>query len=158
MSFTQGFDSYVCIGDSITCTVEGYTIRAHIERDDDSAPPDERSDGFWPSLDPESAGFIGNKSDRTLRRETAWAKHVLDAWKNDDWFYCGVCLTVSRNGVELVGPYGHALWGIECNYPAKTKSDKPNDYLRDVANENLPEALAAAKAKMRELFSDLVGP
>jgi len=28
MTFTQKFDDYVCIGDTITCTVDGYTVTA----------------------------------------------------------------------------------------------------------------------------------
>jgi len=34
MTFTQKFDDYVCIGDSITCTVDGYTVTARIAHDD----------------------------------------------------------------------------------------------------------------------------
>ena len=29
MTFTQKFDDYVCIGDTLTCEVDGYTITAH---------------------------------------------------------------------------------------------------------------------------------
>jgi len=44
--FTQGFEKYVCIGDSITCEVEGYAATARIFPDDNPARPDERQDGF----------------------------------------------------------------------------------------------------------------
>jgi hypothetical protein len=71
---------------------------------------------------------------------------VLKAWCNDEWHYVGVSVTVSRNDVQLIGDYEHALWGIDANYPG---SD--NSYLRDVANEYAEEALEAARVKLAEL-------
>lgn len=144
--FTQSFDRYVCAGDTITCDVDGFTLTARVEYDDDTTPPDERQDGYWPSLDPKSDGYIGPKSKATLYRHMAKARAVLDAWKRDEWFYCGVCVTVEREGVQLTGRYDHALWGVECNYPG---SD--NGYLREVANDYVSEALGAARAKLGEL-------
>jgi len=46
----------------------------------------------------------------------------------------------------LTHQYGHALWGIEGNYPGAD-----NSYLRCVANELLPEALDDARAKLEQL-------
>ena len=57
MTFTQKFDDYVCIGDAITCTVDRYTVTARIAYDDPPDAPDERQDGFWPSLYPNDAGL-----------------------------------------------------------------------------------------------------
>lgn len=71
---------------------------------------------------------------------------ALKAWCDDEWFYCGVSVTVEREGVELVGEYAHALWGIECNYP-----DADNSYLCTVANELAGEALDEARAKLAAL-------
>jgi hypothetical protein len=71
---------------------------------------------------------------------------VLKAWCDDEWHYYGVAVTVSKNGIDLVGEYDHACWGIEGNYPG---SD--NSYFAEVANEHLGEALDAARAKLREL-------
>jgi len=59
MTFSQKFDSYVCLGDKITCAVDGYTVTARITRDETPDAPDQRQDGFWPSLYPDDAGFIG---------------------------------------------------------------------------------------------------
>lgn len=69
-----------------------------------------------------------------------------DAWQRDEWRYFGVAVTVSRLGVQLTGDYDHALWGIEGNCPG---SD--NTYFRDVANDQLRDALEAAKEKIAEL-------
>ena len=61
--------------------------------------------------------------------------------KNDEWFYCGVILSVALEGITL-DRFAASLWGIEANYP-----DSDNAYLSEVANELLPEALAEAKAE-----------
>lgn len=144
--FKQKFQNYVCVGDSISCSVDGFDVTARIYRDDCSDKPDERQDGFWPSLDPKSAGYIGAKSKRTLARHHAKAENVMRAWLADEWFYCGVAVTVSRNEVQLTSEFSNALWGVECNYPG---SD--NSYLCGVANELLNEALDEARAKLRTL-------
>lgn len=143
------FGSYVCDGDTRSIEVNGFTVTATIHRDEgcDDAP-DERDDGFWPSLDPVSAGYIGPKSPGTLRRHKARAQAALDAWKRDEWFYCGVALSVTREGVPLTGPYAAALWGIECNYPGAD-----NSYLGTVAEELLDEAVGEAWARLDDLLS-----
>jgi len=69
------------------------------------------------------------------------AERVMAAWKNDEWFYCGVILSVAIDGLTL-DRFAASLWGIEANYP-----DSDNAYLSEVANELLFEALEAAKAE-----------
>ena len=143
MTFTQKFDDYVCIGDSITCTVDGYTITARIAHDETPDAPDERQDGFWPSLYKDDAGFIGSGNGWRDRFDVAQARaeRVMVAWKNDEWYYCGVILSVALEGITL-DRFAASLWGIEANYP-----DSDNAYLTEVANELLPEAIAEAKAE-----------
>ena len=150
--FTKQFGdryNYVCDGDSITCDIDGFDFTATIHHDECSDKPDERQDGFWPSLDPNNDGYIGAKSKSTLARHMAKAQSVMDAWKNDEWWYVGVAVTVSRRGVELTDKYNHALWGIECNYPG---SD--NSYLLKVANELLPEAMSEARKALKNLCNE----
>ena len=142
--FQTAFDTYVCEGDTITADVSGFTITARIYRDDTGDAPDERDDGFWPSLDASDAGYV-NRED--FESEHAKAQRAMDAWRNDEWFYCGVAIQVSRAGVDLTNEYGAALWGIEANYPG---SD--NAYLTEVAEGLVSEALDAAKAKLAELI------
>ena len=149
--FKTRFRTYACEGDSITAHLPGgYYAKATIVRDDCSDRPDERQDGFWPSLDPKAAGYIGAKSQRALQRHMARAKEVMRAWEQDEWFYCGVCVTIEAHGVQLTGNYDNALWGIECNYP-KYGNWRPNRYLLEVANELLGEALEQAQNKIDEL-------
>jgi hypothetical protein len=146
--FKTGFNRYALEGDTISCEVDGYTVTARLFRDDCGDAPDERDDGFWPSLDPKEAGWIGSNSRTELERQRTKAREVMKAWKANEWFYVGISVTVEREGVCLVGEYGHALWGVDCNYPG---SD--NSYLCEVANELLPEALSEAKRKCRSLSS-----
>ena len=140
MSFKDTFENYVCLGDKISCEVNGYTVTARIAHDDTPDRPDQRQDGFWPSLIKTDAGFIGR--DKTLddfMREQAKAQTIMDAWKADKWFYCGVILSVRIEDVELTD-HAASLWGIEANYP-----DSDNAYLSEVANELLGEALSEAR-------------
>ena len=140
MTFMQKFDDYVCIGDSITCTVDGYTVTARISHDETPDAPDQRQDGFWPSLYKDDAGFIGAGNGWQDRFDAAQARAeaVMAAWNNDEWFYCGVILSVAIDGL-ILDRFAASLWGIEANYP-----DSDNAYLTEVANELLPEALEAA--------------
>ena len=91
MSFLQKFDGFVCLGDSITCEVGAYTVTARIAHDDTPDRPDQRQDGFWPSLYKDDAGFIGAGNGFRDRFDKAQAKAqaIMDTWKNDEWFYCG---------------------------------------------------------------------
>ena len=69
------------------------------------------------------------------------AERVMAAWKNDEWFYCGIILSVKIEDVELTD-HAASLWGIEANYP-----DSQNEYLSEVANELLGQAMLAAKSE-----------
>lgn len=145
LMFTQAFNSITVDGDKITCTVDGFILTATIYRDDDTAEPFTRDEGFWPSRDPKAPGYVLPEN---YDAELAKARMVLAAWKRDEWWYVGVAVTVSKAGIQLTGKYDHACWGIDCNYPG---SD--NSYLLEVANEEANEALEAAKAKLAELCS-----
>lgn len=112
------FNSYVCPGDTITWSCEGYDFVARLERDYDTKPTDSEC-----------------YDDADIQR-----------WKNDEWFYGGLVLSVSRNGVQL-SDHAASLWGIECNF------GKDNDYLTEVAHELQGEAFAVAyveRARIRE--------
>jgi len=38
----------------------------------------------------------------------------MAAWKNDEWYYCGVILSVAIDGIVL-DDHAASLWGIEAN-------------------------------------------
>ena len=145
--FAEQFLPYVCLGDSISVDVSEYTITARISHDDSPDKPDERQDGYWPSLDPNAAGFIGtgNGWRKRFEQQQAKAESVMAAWLNDEWFYCGIILSVTIDETELTD-HAASLWGIEANYP-----DSDNSYLSQIANELLSEALDAAKLERERL-------
>ena len=151
--FTQGFDKFVTCDDCIACNVDDYRIVATIYDDDCCDAPDQRQDGFWPSLDPEDAGFLGQGKtieDWQLAKEQALT--VMQAWMYGEWWYVGIVLSVRFKGVNLL-PHATSLWGIEANYPG---SD--NSYLTQVANDLLPDAIVAAKRERKRLVSLLSEP
>lgn len=147
MTFTEIFQSFVCEGDCISCDVDGFEIVARVVRDDCPDPPDARQDGFWPSEYIGDPGFIGPGPNwrQRLAKEKAKAEAIMDAWRKDECFYCGIVLSVSREEIVLC-EHAASLWGIEANYPG---SD--NAYLTEVANELLPEAMSAARAALKRL-------
>ena len=108
------FPAYACEGDRIEWTAEGFDIVARLEYDTDSNPEDVEC------CSPED----------------------VQRWKNDEWFYVGVVLSVSRNGVEL-SDHAASLWGIDCNF-----SDTSNAYLSEVAKELEAEAIANARREV----------
>jgi hypothetical protein len=144
----QKFGSYVTDGSRIHCRVGKFDCYAFTERDDCRDKPDERDCGFWPSQNPNDAGYRGKVSPARFRRLYAKAESIMQAWLKDEWDYCGVIVQVECNGVKLTEPYLHALWGVERNYPLGKRT---NTYLTQVANELLPEALEAARAKIDSL-------
>lgn len=152
--FPKAFPAFVCEGDSIDIEIDGLTVTARIERDDTIDRPDQRDDGFWPSKDPRAAGWIGDKPEKSFDEQMEQAKAVMKAWEDDDWWYCGIVLSVTKF-VDIEGrvpeevkiaDHAASLWGIECNYPG---SD--NSYLTEVANELLEEALDHAKKVLDQL-------
>lgn len=153
--FTTPFgdaSGYVMEGDSIHCTVDGFDVTARIIRDDYTDRPEDTQDGFWPRLDPKDAGYIGPKSQAALRRARAHATYIMDSWEASEWFYCGVVVSVSKDGVPLTKNRPTSLWGIECNFPINRK--RANAYLLQVANELLPEALDDAKHVLNTLLEE----
>ena len=140
MSFAERFASFVCPGDALTCEVDGFAVAARIVLDDCPDAPDKRQEGFWPSLYINDPGFIGpgpNHRERLAKARTE-ADAIMEAWRKGDWFYCGIVLSVSFEGIELAR-HAASLWGVEANYPG---SD--NAYWTEVADGLLSEALKTA--------------
>lgn len=145
--FTERFSDFVCPGDVITCETDGFTVSARIIPDDCPDAPDQRQDGFWPSLYRDAPGFIGpgNNFRERFAEAQAKAEAVMAGWRRGDWFYCGIILSVRLEEIELA-PHGASLWGVEANYPGTD-----NSWLTEVASELLPEAIAVARAALARL-------
>lgn len=177
--FTDHFSTYVCDGDEIHCQVDGLTAVARVKHDNDfGSTPWEVSEGHGPVsewttrakrpgeriLDSDRDSHLyydwqaairiakrdgwdappyrtGTRGEQALRAVAADFKY-LRAWCQGDWYYVGVSVTVFRDDVKLGSAH---LWGIDAN------SGPDNRYLTEVANELLPEALAAAREKLASL-------
>jgi hypothetical protein len=92
------FRSFACGGDRITWSKNGFDLTATLEHDECSHTND--SDCYSPIK--------------------------IKQWRNGDWFFVGVVISVSKNGVSLE-EHAASLWGIECNYNRHS-----NKYLADV--------------------------
>src|SRR3990167_6986943 len=103
MTFAQSFASYVCPGDVISCEAGPFTVLAQIVPDDCPDAPDQRQDVFWPSLYADAPGFIGPGPNHRQRFAEAQAKAeaVMEGWRKGEWFYCGIVVSVSLEGVVL---------------------------------------------------------
>ena len=133
--FKEKFDTYACIGDTISTSSKGFTITARIEFDDNYKIDDDDCH----NLDQKVTGCDDEQFTRLLANRKAWF--------DDEWFYCGIVLSVSKNEIELV-KYAASLWGIECNYP-----DGNNDHLTEAANDLLDAAVDEADSIMAALVA-----
>ncbi len=155
--FTVDFPDYASFGDTIEARVSlagyftGLRLVATLHHDEGAGPPDKECDGYWPSLDSSDPGYIGPKGPAALRKAHKEAESILQAWKDDEWHYCGVAVQAWFDDVELTGAFEHALWRIEMNYPGKPKKGRPvNSYLRETANELATECARAAIRALTE--------
>lgn len=137
--FKEKFQQVACTGDRISVAIGRYTITARIVYDELAERQDPDYEGFWPSITPNDAGFIGKGNNQAN----------LQAWLNDEWFYCGVVLSVNIGNLELTDDAA-SLWGVEVNYPGMD-----NSCLTELANEMLPDALDVAKLERKRLLTIL---
>jgi hypothetical protein len=115
------FDKYACTGDQITWKAQGFDLTATLEQDTDTKPTDSE----------------------------CYDEAEIQRWRNDDWFYVGVIVSVSLNGVEL-SDHAASLWGIDCNF-----NDTSNAYLAEVAQELESEALDTARTEAARIRAAL---
>lgn len=151
MTFLERFQTFVCEGDRIETEVDGFLITARIMRDDCPDAPDQRQDGFWPSLYKDAPGFIGpgNGWRDRFDKAQARAEEIMRAWREDEWFYCGIVLSISFEGVVL-DDHAASLWGVEANYP-----ESDNRYLTATAEELLHDALTTGRASVARICTAL---
>jgi hypothetical protein len=133
--FTEQFDTYAIAGDHISVEASGFTITATIIYDQDARIDDDDTH----NTDPSVTGCNKKQQKRLLAARKAWF--------NDEWFYCGIVLEVSKGDVTFC-EHAASLWGIECNYPGTD-----NSYLTEVANELLPEAIEAAEIALAKMMA-----
>jgi len=115
------FPAYACEGDHIEWTREGFDFVARLVYDTDAKPTD----------------------------YDCYDTADIERWRSDEWFYVGVVLSVSRNGVKL-SDHAASLWGVDCNF-----SDTSNAYLSEFAQELEAEALDTARAEVARICEAL---
>ncbi len=67
-----------------------------------------------------------------------YSKSDIARWKNDEWFYGGLVVSVSYNGFHLSDNIA-SLWGLECNF------GNGNSFLMEYAEELVEEARKEAE-------------
>lgn len=141
LGFVDEFDGYACENDMIQCDHQGYHVVAKIERDEHHG------------IDDDDCHSVAQDVTGCNDEQFSWLMHCRSEWENNEWFYCGIVLSVFFNGVEIE-EHAASLFGIECNYPQQD-DNTDNSYLRTVANELLPEAIETAKKRHEELIQKL---
>lgn len=132
MEFKEKFEKYVCNGDSITLKSNGITFEARIEHDSDSNIDDDDIH----NIDQLVTGCNEEQQERLLAAREAWSKN--------EWFYCGIVLTATIDGIELNST--ESLWAIEANYP-----NSENNYLNEVANDLIAEIMKSVSNELEDL-------
>ena len=117
------FNDYIIIGDFVEYTPtennpRGFVIRATISEDCDTTPFD----------------------------YDCYTEEQIKQWKNDDWFFCGIVLSVYKAGV-CVSDHAASLWGIECNF-----TNASNSRISDIVEELETEALQEAEIILQKLI------
>ena len=115
------FNSYALEGDSITWEKEGFTLIARLQYDTDTKP----------------------------MQYECYSPLKIKQWKNDEWFYVGVIVSISKNGVML-DDSAVSLWGVECNY-----NKTSNKYLANVAVDMEDEVVEVGKREVERMVKAL---
>ncbi len=136
--FKQGFRECACTEDTIETTVGKFIVVARIVHDDIT------------TIDNDDVHSLDQDMTGCTNFHHAEIERVRDAWFVNEWFYCGIMLSVyheNKNGPRIeLHDHAASLWGIECNYPG---SD--NSYLTEVANDMLPEAIEKGQIALDSL-------
>lgn len=103
--------------------------------DDDAADrPDQMQDGFWPSQDPDNAGYVGDCTAEQFAEHQRAAERRMRDYDSGTWNYVGVraralCFIVCNGVGTHITLESAGLWGIE--------SDSGDDYLDEVYHEEI---------------------
>lgn len=175
---TPRFEGSLSLGEAQTIKAGKFEVTARVEYDDNTGAPWEEHDGHgpvsdWTGRDKHPGERVLTDDNRGWRRyydiqeatkiarrdgwdappygegtagqRAARAVEVdfrrLRDWCRDEWCWVGVVLSVSRNGVVL-DKYAASLWGIESD---------AEEYLAEVANELLSEALESGESVLAKL-------
>jgi hypothetical protein len=137
IKFQDAFDSYACIGESISVGVNGITYTAVIESDHNSHLDDDDCH----NTDQNVTGCNDEQQAKLIKARAAWCK--------DEWCYCSIVIHANKKGTDL-GQHIACLGNVELNYP-----ESDNSKLTDVANELLVESIEQAEENLKEIIAKL---
>ncbi len=140
LRFDKPFGAYVCHGDKITVDHEGLRFTARIEHDSFAGIDDDDCHNTNQTI----TGCNAEQQKRLLA--------AREAWKRDEWFYCGITLHARHKSTGATWDDLGSLWRIEANYP-----QGDNTYLTEVANELLANAVEQVRDKIHELSAVAIG-
>lgn len=123
-----------------------------ITMDDDCRDaPDARQDGFWPSLDPEDAGWIGPVDNGEFDRQQEAAQARMDGWRNDEWRYVG---TIARAHISVpIGGGSFTQFSLDSAGLWGTESDSEESYFAEIFEDEKAQVLANLGALARHVFA-----
>lgn len=129
----EPFKEFVCVGDTVECQIGNLTFIARIVQDNDYSIDDDDSH----NVDQSVTGCSDEQQKKLIAAREAFAR--------GEWFYCGIVVSVKFEDT-VIAENAASLWAIEANYP-----ESNNQYLGEVANELLPEAVEVAKNELEKL-------
>lgn len=107
--------------------------------DDSSDRPDERDEGFWPSQDPDAAGYVLPENFAKAKNE---AETRMADWRAGAWEYVGVvavatiAIPIGQGSFVNHTMRSAGLWGVESDC---------GDYIRQTFEEEKAELLEQIK-------------
>lgn len=118
-----------------------------LEEDPHCAAPDVNDEGFWPSMDPQAAGYIGDDptiitpegQEARLTEHIQRAEERMAAWTHGDWTYVGVIakaeilIPIGGSSFRILNVASAGLWGVE--------SDAGEEYLQSVYEDEKADLL-----------------
>lgn len=117
--------------------------------DETAGTPEERDQSFWPSRDPDAAGYVEPEH---FDEAQAKADAQMEAFNAGDWEYVGVLAVASVTIPIGAGSFrtyvleSAGLWGVE--------SDADDDYLASVFTEEKGELQSDLKALAEHVLAD----
>ncbi len=115
MKFTEQFNKYACVGDSIRLRIsDDVSVVAKIIADNDRKPGD----------------------------FDCYTEADICRWRRDEWFFCAVSLSLEVNRREIKEQLD-SLWGVECNYGEDNSylTEVANELLNDCGFDEIVAAL-----------------
>jgi hypothetical protein len=108
------------------------------ERDDTAGKPDEMQDGYWPSHDPDDAGYVPAEQ---FDDAHDIAQQRMNGWLNDVWEYIGVMakatvyIPIGGTSFRVMELQSSGIWGIESDsesYIEETYEEQKRDLLTEL--------------------------